>query len=124
MSALSPNVERFLRRHVKSMWHLELLILLQRDRSRAWTIAELVQELRASTLVVTDSLISLTQAGCLVAMPADRYRYAPDSVAIAAAIDAVIEAYANFPVAVKKVIWEGFPSRMGLFADALRLKKR
>jgi hypothetical protein len=123
MSALSPEVDRFIRRHIRSVWDLELLLLLSRDPSRVWIAPELVRELRASILLVSDSLMTLKQASCIAEEPSEHYRYQPASAEVEAQVQALKDAYANFPVAVTKLIWEGPHSRIQVFADAFRLKK-
>src|SRR4051794_28842333 len=42
----------FIREHVGSVYTLELLLLVKRDRDRYWTIGELVRELRSSATAV------------------------------------------------------------------------
>jgi hypothetical protein len=56
---LQASVDRFLRSTLRSVWELELLLLLRRQRARLWTADELVRDLRASVLIVGDSLDSL-----------------------------------------------------------------
>jgi hypothetical protein len=123
MSDLPAAAERFIRSHIRSVWDLELLLLLRNDPARSWSTAELVRELRASAPLVSDSLMALLRAGCIAANDAESYRYSPANAEIEAEVQAAKDAYASFPVAVTKLIWEGPRSKIQVFADAFRLKK-
>jgi Mn-dependent DtxR family transcriptional regulator len=112
MTELSPAANRFIRCHVRSVWDIELLLLLLRDPSRFWTPGELVHELRASAPLVTTSLMALIRAGCVMAEEWERYRYRAAGPELEAQVQAVREAYANFPVAVTQLIWDGSHSRV------------
>lgn len=46
----------FVREHIRSVWAVELLLLLKRDPEFCWPAPELVRELRASTTLVNDNL--------------------------------------------------------------------
>lgn len=113
MTELSPAADRFIRCHIRSVWDLELLLLLLRNPCRFWTPGELVRELRASAPLVTDSLMALMRAGCVMVEERKRYRYHIASPELEAQVHAVREAYANFPVTVTKLIWNGSHSRAG-----------
>jgi hypothetical protein len=119
---LSQDVKRFIRNHIRTVWDLELLLLLQRDPSRAWRAGELVRELRASTLIIGESLIVLTRTNCIVEDQEGLYRYNAATPA-GTLVPAVKEAYIRFPAAVSKLIWEAPHSKIQTFADAFRLKK-
>jgi hypothetical protein len=60
---LAPNVDRFLRNSLCSVWELELLLLFRRQRALLWMVDELVHDLRASVLIVRDALDSLQKGG-------------------------------------------------------------
>ena len=71
---LSPTARRFLTEDVDSVLQLELLLLLHRDATVAWTPDGVSRELRAPEPWVADQLTQLTLAGPLV--QADDHRYA------------------------------------------------
>lgn len=123
MSELPQPAERFIRGHIRSVWDLELLLLLLRDPARSWSAPALVRELRASAPLVTDSLMALLRAGCIAGSETEGFRYCPANDEIEAGVRAARSAYGSFPVAVTKLIWEGPRSKIQDFADAFRLKK-
>lgn len=74
-AALPEAVQRFLRRHIRSVGELEVLLLLARDPSRWWSAEAVNQELRASSISARQYLQELV-VGYLV----ERRGVAQDSV--------------------------------------------
>jgi hypothetical protein len=101
--ATDPDLVSFVREHVRSVWAVELLLLLRRDPARCWAPAELVRELRASASLVADNLQRFVASG-LVAPEEDCYRYAPASPVLAALCAELEAAYRERPVAVINMI--------------------
>ena len=111
---------QFTRGSIRSVWALELLLLLKREPDRRWPHDELVRELRASTKVVTDSVQDFTAAG-LVACEGETCAYAPASPLLAELCEALEQAYRRRPVSVINAIVSP-KDKMQSFADAFRLK--
>ena len=113
---------RFIRSSFRSVWSLELLLLLKRER-RPWSRAELVTALRASDLVVAQALDGLVAAGLAVADAEETASYAPVSDEVAALVDAAERIYASRPDAVRRMIVSAHAGSLTAFADAFRLRK-
>jgi hypothetical protein len=120
---LPPNVDRFLRDAVRSVWELELLLLFHRQRTRLWMADELVRDLRASILIVGDSLGALQKAGLVSKNADEQYQYWPVSPELDHLVEEVAAAYASSPVAVTEAILSAPNSSIRIFADAFKLKK-
>lgn len=105
----------------RSVWALELLLLLKRDR-RQWSGDELVSSMRASDLVVARALESLETAG-LVSVTASGAQYMPVSNEVAALVDRAEALYAARPDAVRRAIISKSAGEATAFADAFRLRK-
>ncbi len=101
--ATDSDLESFVREHVRSVWALELLLLLRRDPSRCWAPAELVGELRASTSLVADNLQRLLASGLVVSEKCG-VRYAPASPVLDELCMRLQAAYRGRPVAVINLI--------------------
>lgn len=120
---LSDEVIRFLRTSIGSVWALELLLLLRRDRVRAWSVDGLIRELRGSAGIVSSALAQL-QARGLIAEEDGRYRYEPASSDLDLIVGAVAGSYAEYPIAVTQAIFAASADKIQLFADAFRFKKK
>jgi DNA-binding transcriptional ArsR family regulator len=94
----------FVREHIRSVWALELLLLLRRNAERCWRPAELVAELRASQALVSDNLSKLQDAGLAVRDDDGCWRYAPAAPVLDALCDDLEAAYRQRPVAVVNMI--------------------
>jgi len=120
---LPPNVDRFLRGSIRSVWDLELLLLLHREKARAWTAEALIRELRASALIVRDALATAQKAGLVAASGSEEYRYWPATPELDSLVADIAAAYATFPAAVTKAIWSAPNASVRTFADAFKIKK-
>ena len=116
----SPDLLQFIGSSFRSIWALELLLVLKRDR-RLWPHEELVSNLRASDLVVTKALDGLVAAG-LASLEEGGASYMPVSKEVAAYVDDLEKLYAARPDAVRRVIVAATASGATAFADAFRLR--
>ena len=115
------DVSRFIASSFRSVWSLELLLLLKSERRR-WTSDELVSTLRASDLVVAQGLDSLVAAG-LVSCDEEGATYVPVSPSVADLVDKAEALYAVKPDAVRRAIVTSSTSGIAAFADAFRLRR-
>lgn len=113
----------FIRNSFRSVWSLELLLVLKSDQERAWPHEELVSRLRASDLVVQQSVASLVAGGLVVIEEGGDARYAPVSGDIKQLVDAAEQLYASKPDAVRRLIVVSSNDRLAAFADAFRLRR-
>ena len=117
----SDDLFRFIGSSFRSVWALELLLLLKGD-GRAWSRDALITALRASELVVNKALEELLAAG-LISIEGDKAVYRPASADMRRAIDQVEKLYSARPDAVRRVIVSTASSGATAFADAFRLRK-
>lgn len=114
----SADLRAFVREHVRSVWAVELLLLLRRDPERCWPADALVAELRASTNLVQDNLDAFERGGLAVRDDAGCWRYAPAAPVLDALAARLEKAYRERPVAVINLISRPDPIQ-GL-ADAFK----
>jgi hypothetical protein len=112
----------FLRANIRSLWTLELLLLLARERGKAWLPSDLVREMRSSAVAVDEALRNLQRVGLVAADTDNRYRYAPASPELDELASGIAHAYATRPTAVVKAIVTAPDDKLRIFADAFRLK--
>lgn len=111
----------FIRASFRSIWALELLLLIKRDR-RVWSHRELVSVLRASDLVVSKALDSLV-AGGIASLDERGVLYMPVSQQVAMLVDQTERVYSKMPDTVRRLIVAAQTSNLAAFADAFRLRK-
>ncbi|QAY76593.1 hypothetical protein [Sphingosinicella sp. BN140058] len=120
--ASRDELSRFIRSSFRSVWSLELLLLLKRDRRR-WTHDEIVAGLRGSELIVNQSVGWLSAAGLIVADEDGSVTYAPVSEEVGEFVDAAEQLYARRPDAVRRMIVDASAGGLAAFADAFRFRK-
>ena len=121
MAGPSDDLLRFIGSSFRSVWSLELLLVLKRER-RVWSHDELVSTMRASDLVVDKAVNALVAAG-LATAEGSGVIFMPINDEVAACIDQLEELYAVRPDAVRRVIVSASSSGASAFADAFRLRK-
>ena len=121
MKSSNDEILRFIASSFRSVWALELLLVLKSER-RSWSRDELVSTMRASDLVVTKGLDALEAAG-LVSNNEDKAQYMPVSKDVATLVDEAEELYAKRPDAVRRAIVSASAGDAAAFADAFKLRK-
>lgn len=105
----------------RSVWALELVLLLRRTRDRSWGAAELLKELRSSHVVVVEALNNLIAAGLVVEEDSGRYRYNA-SGRLEQTIGELERFYALKPTLVMRQIVNSPNSKLQILSDAFRIK--
>ena len=119
--ASRDEVSSFIRSSFRSVWSLELLLRIRRE-ARFWTQQELVGALRASDLVVSHGLDTLSAAGLVIIDEQGNALYSPTPGA-SELVDGAAELYAKSPDAVRRLIVGRRASGLEAYADAFRIRK-
>jgi hypothetical protein len=120
---MDEQLLQFIRATVKSVWALELLLVLRRDKSNSgWTVDRLTEELRSSRFVVSDVLSTFKSSGLVTEAAEGRCRYCAP-YAIDRLVGMLESEYATRPAAVVKAILSAPNDKIQTFADAFRLRK-
>ena len=117
---------RFLQTAVPSVDAAELLLLLQRDREREWSTADIVSALRPAALTEVDVaryLETLVARELLAVGPDRRVQYRPKDEELAGHVRTLAQAYSERPVTLIRVIYALRDSKIRSFADAFKLRK-
>jgi hypothetical protein len=117
------QVVAFVGERIRSVWALELLLLLARDRTKSWHTNDLVREMRSSPLAVEEALRNLTVIG-LAAIDSDgSCRFRATSEDLEELASAIQITYAAKPVAIVKAIVTLPHDKLRILADAFKLKE-
>jgi predicted transcriptional regulator len=122
-SGIPQAVSEFVRATIKSVWALELLLLLRKQSSTAFTVEQLTRELRGSRTVVNDALAQLQIAGLVTDEDGSQYRYRYPSESINQLVAQLEHIYAERPTALIKEIASSPSSKIQSFADAFKFRK-
>ena len=116
------EVFAFARDTIRSVWALELLLILRRQPGVSWSGDDLVRELRGSDQVITSCLQHLAHAGLISSDSEGRHRYAPASAELDAVCLKLERIYATRPMALAKAIMRSPNENLRVFSDAFKLK--
>lgn len=116
-----PDLAAFVREHVRSVWAVELLLVLKRDPGRRWAAGDVVGELRASATLVNDILRRFERSGLVLKDDSDGWRYAPASPVLDDLAGKLEAAYRQRPVSVINLIATPPDPVQGL-ADAFKFR--
>ena len=120
---MDENLAEFIETSFGSVWSLETLLFLRRERDRSWTREELVQQLRSSEAVVAEAVERLVVSGLLLADEAGAVRYAPASPDLERLSESLEAEYRKAPTAVRRVIVQTPLGKLRSFADAFKVTK-
>lgn len=126
VSDLSQETSRFIDRYVDSVELLEILLLLQRERERSWTAAQVASELRIGPASADRDLARLV-AGNLASVRVGQdlyYRFDPRPTHLAKAADDLAAEYGENRLAIINRVLERPAASLRDFAEAFRLSKR
>jgi hypothetical protein len=117
------EITSFIQATFRSVWALELLFFLRHNRDRALSHGEMVDGLRGSDVVVTQSVESLAAAGLVVVDENGAARYQPTSERLDILVADTETLYAKSPDAVRRLIVSGANPGITAFADAFNLRR-
>jgi hypothetical protein len=108
---------------LRSVWSLEVLLLLYREPARAWAVPDIVAELRANTRIVVQSLTELEAAGLVRPEGSGLHRYEPATPDLAQSAADLFTLYEQEPRSVVMAILKAPKDTIQMFADAFRFRK-
>jgi hypothetical protein len=123
VSPLADDLVRFVQSHLGSVWALRLMLTMQANPQRQWTVDSLKRELRANDLLVARLLERFEQIGLAIKDGADMWQWCPAVPEVDALARAVAEAYAVTPFGVIQAIADSPNDRLRQLADAFRLHR-
>jgi hypothetical protein len=117
---LNEDLARFIQSSFRSIWSLELLLLLKSE-PHPWSRDTMVSTLRGSELVVSKALDSLVAAGLATVDEDGNATYMPVSDEVAKFVGEVESLYKRRPDMVRRLIIASTTPGLTAFADAFRL---
>ncbi len=119
----AQELQSFIRANLRPVWELELLLLISRDRTRAWSAGELNRELCSSIHLVSQILGKLVRAGLVSEAGGGAYRYDPQTPELEQVVDQLAQEYAARPLAIVRAILAAPNEKIQTLADAFKVKR-
>lgn len=123
--AFPDSARQFLSRYIHSLEQLELLLLLQGQPDRVWTVSQVYEIIRSSQGSLQKGLESFVKEGFFVevegTVPA--FRYAPRSEELRREVEQIAASYRLSRVRVIEAIFAPEIDPVQKFADAFKLRK-
>lgn len=121
---IPDDVRRFLLSGFLTVPHVEAILQLRADRTRAWEADGLASRLyiRAGVALQVLADLNAIRVAALEGQP-PAYRYAPATPELETLLDRLVDAYSKHLVAVTAIIHRAEPRKALLFADAFRIRK-
>jgi predicted transcriptional regulator len=118
---ISEGVKTFIREQIQTVPKLEVLLLLHRQQSRAFTLAEVAKELGFEHDTAQEQLTSLEAIG-LIETNQDKsnYRYHPVNPTIGSIVDRLAIAYPRQRVPILSAILAKDPNKVRRFVEAFK----
>ena len=118
---ISEGLKRFIKEKIQTVLRLEVLLLLRHHEPRAFTAAELANELGVETETTAEELTELEGRGFVVQSRTKKFKYHPLNETLASMTDQLAFRYAKQRVAILSVMLSEHPDRARLFAEAFRI---
>lgn len=112
-----------IQRHLATMDHVELLMILRGSREKSFTLQQIAEDMRKPSQMVGQCLESLTQAGLAAQLSDGTYRYAAREESLDRTADELVKLYNERPVTLVRLLYERPPTAVNTFADAFKLRK-
>jgi len=124
--AIPEPVKRLIAEHVESVSQLEVLLLLQQDRTTVWSAEEAARYLKSQPELVDATLSRFARAG-IAGVEVDEagnacFAYRPATAALRSSVDALAATYATHKTTVISLIFSTPRDALQDFADAFRLR--
>ena len=119
---ISEGLKRFLREQIQTVFRLEVLLLLHRNRSRSFTVTDVARELGFDDEMAQQQLTKLITLE-LIELNADHrsYKYGPANAALSSMVDQLAASYSRQRVPILSVILAEHPHRTRRFSEAFRM---
>ena len=117
------EILRFARNRIRSIWTLEVLVLLCETRGDQWRVEQLVRESRSSAGAVFTALDCLGRLGMVREASEELYQFEPKSQELEALALQLRDLYKSKPTTVVNALFGAVDEKLQIFAGAFKLKE-
>jgi DNA-binding IclR family transcriptional regulator len=119
-AALSPELQRFIARHIESVEKLEILLLFFREPTKSWRPTEIFQQIQSSPASVDQKIAELVADGFVVRQKDGTFQFQAKSQPQVAALD---DAYRLRRIKVIESIFSQATEELRDFSNAFKIRK-
>ena len=121
---ISEGVKRFVREQIQTLPKLEVLLLLHREQSRTFSLAEVANELGFENDMAREQLIALEAIGLIETnFEKSKYRYHPANKTLGSIVNRLAIAYPKQRVPILSAILAEEPTKVRRFVEAFKLAR-
>lgn len=118
---ISESVKRFVREQIQTVPKLEVLLLLHREQSRSFTLAEVANELGLESDTALEQLAALEAIGLIETNSnKSNYQYHPANKKLGSIVDRLAIAYPKQRVPILSAILAEEPHKVRRFVEAFK----
>jgi len=118
---ISESVKRFVREQIQTVPKLEVLLLLHREKSRPFTLAEVANELGFENDTAREQLAALEAIGLIETnFDKSNYRYHPTNKTLGSIVNRLAVAYPKQRVLILSAILAEEPNKARRFVEAFK----
>lgn len=123
---ITDLVKKFINEYINSAVELEILLFFYNNTEKEWTVEDINQELRLSSVGAAQLLAELSSKGLIEVSGKDVlfYKYNPKNNYLGSAIRDLAKAYETHKYTLISLIYSKPNTDLQLFADAFKLKKQ
>jgi predicted transcriptional regulator len=120
---ITPELQGFIARYIRSVEKLEVLLLLSAERERAWSSKEVYQKIQSSLFSVNERLAELCSDGFIKEEPGDHFQFRPETKELEERVANLNVAYQQRRIKVIESIFSKGADDLRKFSDAFKLRK-
>jgi hypothetical protein len=120
---LSPDLQRFIARHIDSVEKLEILLLFFREPLRIWPPSDVFHQIQSNAASVNQKIDQLFADGFLYKETDGGFRFQPKSAAMQAQVAALDETYRYRRIKLIEAIFSQTTEELRAFSNAFKLRK-
>jgi predicted transcriptional regulator len=121
---ISVDVKRFIREQIQTGPKLEVLLMLHREQSRVFTLAEVAKSLGFEKDTAREQLTALETIGLVETnFDGSKYRYHPATKNLSSIVNRLAIAYPKQRVPILSAILTEDPNKVRRFVEAFKLTR-